>query len=145
MLLRIGLIGLLLSAALVCAGQAVRPALNGLEVRKGRMIQQAQADALKEATRAQAEAISADKAQAGAKAAFAGNASPGKVKPLSDQLTRADQRAKSAAAQQTQAMTRVTQLHNQMSDWEQKTLKVHNAADGKHKVDWAKGAVVAGP
>ena len=133
----------ILLVSLPLAAQTVRPNLNGLEMRKGHMIQQAQTEAQISAARAVEQAARSAAEQAAAQKAFSANSDPAKVKALSDALTRANQRAKASTAQQTQAATRVTQLENQMNDWTEKTLKVHSADDGKHGIDWAHGAVVS--
>ena len=113
-------------AATILPAQVARPTLNGLETRKGHMIQQA-------LTQAQTNLDQANKALTQAQAM--------KISPGSAERTVKQQNQ--AKARQKQAQLRVTQLQNQMADWEQTTLTVHAADSAKYKVDWTHGQIVA--
>ena len=114
-----------LCAAAILPAQVARPKLNGLELRKGQMIQQAQ-------TEAQTALASANKELARTQAL--------KISPGSAERTVTEQN--NAKHRQAQAQLRVTQLQNQMTDWESKTLHVHAADSAKFKVDWTHGQIV---
>ena len=108
------------------SAQVAQPKLNGLELRKGHMIQQA-------LTQAQANFDQANKALTQAQAM--------KISPGSAERTVEQQNQ--AKARQKQEQLRVTQLQNQMADWESSTLSVHAADPAKYKVDWTQGQIVA--
>ena len=125
MFLRIAYL-LLLTVSL--SAQSIRPQLNGLESRKGQMILAAQSEAQADLTQANTQLSSATNALAHVKA--------GSAERTGSQFTAA--KHKQAAAQ-----LRVTQLTNQLSDWESSTLKVHAADPAKFKADWKQGQIVA--
>lgn len=104
-----------------------RPTLNGLELRKGHMIHEAQALAQKQLDKANKELPLAEAALKAAK--------PGGMETATENAEIAENRQK-------QAQLRVTQLANQLDAWESDTLATHEADPTKYKVDWVHGQIV---
>ena len=106
--------------------QSANLKLNGLEQRKGQMVLAAQADVSNRVTRRHGHIGSNAKG-------FTNRAGCGWC------ATQANIQAEHAL---TAAQQRVTQLQNQMADWETSTLKVHGVDGSKFKVDWGHGEIV---